>query len=63
MEKDVKMRKVDVEKLTDEQAEKLMQKLSKELDVITSRAAEDANKLLNRYGLKVKIGIVIDKSK
>lgn len=55
-------RKRDLSNLTNEQVEALQGKLSLKLLEILRRAGEDANLLLNQYGMEVKIGYVLKES-
>jgi len=48
-------RKVDVSKLTVDQADKLSEQIGKELSKIMDEANLKCNKLLNVYGLQTKI--------
>lgn len=52
----LRKRKVDVSKLNMEQVEKLQEEIGKELSKIFDEAGQKANKLLNIYGLEIKIG-------
>lgn len=48
-------RKVDVEKLTNEQADQIGEEIGRKLSDIAKEAAEKANKLLKIYGLETKM--------
>jgi hypothetical protein len=53
-------RKVDVEKMDDKALEKTQDELSKKIIEIADKACEDANKLLNIYGLQAKMQIALE---
>lgn len=52
-------RKVDVDKLSVEQAEKLSKQIGQEVAKIMDEANSKCNKLLNIYGLQTSIGYEI----
>lgn len=54
-------RKRNLEVLSQEQLTQLEEKLSQKLTEILKNAHEEANKLLNLYGMKVKIAYELDK--
>jgi hypothetical protein len=53
-------RQVDVEKMDDQTLEKTQAELSKKVMEIVDKACEDANKLLNIYGLQAKMQIALE---
>jgi len=55
-------RKVDVEKLDDEQIEVVQDQVSAKIREITDKAVKDANKILAIYGLSCKMQIKIEES-
>lgn len=56
-----RVRKVDVEKLSQDQLDQLMIQMSDEINQIVDSACAKANSLLNIYGLETKMQIVIQK--
>lgn len=54
-------RKLDVEKLTLEQADALSVQISEKVKEINDKAINEANRFLNVYGMEAKMVIVIDK--
>ena len=56
-------RKIDVEKMDISQADVLQKQLSAKLTQILENAAKEANKILNIYGMEVKIGFTVKKAK
>lgn len=56
-------RKVNVEKLDDKTVNNLEIELSKKVTEICDKACEDANKLLNIYGLQAKMQIALEEKK
>ena len=56
-------RKVNVEKLDDKTVDSLQVELSKKVTEICDKACEDANKLLNIYGLQAKMQIALEEKK
>jgi len=60
--KDLKDRKrsIDVNKLTEEQLVEIQTLLGDKIRKIVDIACEDANKLLNVYGLRTKMEIVLE---
>ena len=56
-----RVRKIDVDKLTIEQAEKLSEQIGKEISKIMDDANSSCNKLLGVYGLQTKISYEIVK--
>jgi hypothetical protein len=53
-------RKINVEKLTDEQLEAAIASVSGKIGKITDKAITEANKLLARYGLVCKMQIAFE---
>ena len=53
-------RKVDIEKMSMEEADRLSQMLGAKLRGMLDEAAEKANSLLRIYGMKCKIAYVIE---
>jgi hypothetical protein len=51
----VRVRKVDVSKLSDEQLEKLQKAISDKIIHIINKANEDANKILSIYGMETQM--------
>jgi hypothetical protein len=56
----VEERKIDIEKLTEEQFEAAVQAVGKKVNEKVDAVCEEANKLLKRYGLSCKMHVVID---
>ena len=56
-------RKVNVETFTIQQADELQAQLSKKLSQILENAGKEANKILNIYGMEVKIAYSLKKQK
>ena len=52
-------RQVDVDKLNEEQLQQLIDKLGSKVRGMVDETCERANKLLNVYGLQVKMEVVI----
>ena len=48
-------RKVDLDKMSEEQIGMLEKKMSEKLQDILSRASKEANNFLNIYGIEIKI--------
>jgi hypothetical protein len=48
-------KKVNVEKLTEEELQKVQELISSRVSNILNKADKDINKLLSRYGLKAQI--------
>lgn len=55
-------RSVDVEKMTVEEASVLQKQISAKLIQILENASNEANKFLNIYNMKVKIGYSLEKA-
>lgn len=55
------MNKIDIEKLTDKQLLKVQETISKRLSAILNKADRDANKVLEKYGLKAQIVFELSK--
>ena len=55
------MNKIDVEKLNEEELQKLQELISVKISAILNKADEDANKLLSRYGLKAQLILELSK--
>jgi hypothetical protein len=53
-------RKVDIDALPIESIEQISAKLGEKLGAILQRAAEEANKFLNIYGLTVKVSYQVE---
>lgn len=51
----VRVRKVDVEKLSEEELAKLQQAISEKIIKIINKANEDANKILSIYGMETQM--------
>lgn len=51
----VRVRKVDVEKLSDDELAKLQQVISDKVIKIINKANEDANKILSVYGMETQM--------
>ena len=51
---------VDVEKLSEEQLKNIQENLVKKVTEIVDKACEDANKLLNIYGLQAKMKFALE---
>jgi phage-related minor tail protein len=56
-----RVRKVDIEQLTEEQVSELTIEMSKIINSIVDEACAKANSLLNIYGLETQMQIVIKK--
>lgn len=54
-------RKIDVNAMDDNQLESTISALSNKITGRVEDLAEDINKTLKRYGLKCKLGLVIEK--
>ena len=57
----VRIRKVDVEKLSDEELLKLQAAISDKIVNIINKANKDANKILNIYGMEVQLVMELKK--
>lgn len=55
-----RVRKVDINKLSDEELLALEERIGKKITNITDDAVKQANKILNIYGLRAKMQIVIE---
>lgn len=55
-----RVRKVDLNQMNVEQAEAISEQIGIKIREICDKAIEDANKLLNIYGLSAKMQIVIE---
>jgi hypothetical protein len=53
-------RKINIDKLDNNQLETAIEKISIEINKEVDYACEKANKLLNRYGLQCKMAVVIE---
>jgi hypothetical protein len=51
----VRVRKVDVEKLSEEELTKLQEAISQKIIKIINKANEDANKILSVYGMETQM--------
>ena len=60
MEK-IRVRKVDVDNLSDEELLKLQATISDKIVAIINKANNDANKLLNVYGMEVQLVMELKK--
>jgi len=49
------MNKLDIEKLSQEELDKLQETISAKLSAILNKADKDANRLLGKYGLKAQM--------
>lgn len=58
--KDGRVRKVDVNKLTFEQTDQLSEQIGGKVRDICDKAVAEANKLLNIYGLQCKMQFVLE---
>lgn len=54
-------RKVDIEKLTPEQADQISVQIGEKVKEINNKAVAEVNRLLNIYGMEAKMSIVIAK--
>lgn len=54
-------RKVDIDKLTPEQADEISAQLGSKVREINDKAIGEVNQLLNIYGMEAKMSIVIGK--
>jgi len=55
-----RVRKVDIDKLSDEELKALEERIGKKITNITDDAVKRANQILNIYGLRAKMQIVIE---
>jgi hypothetical protein len=55
-----RIRKVNINKMSDEELEALEERIGKKITNITDDAVEQANKILKIYGLRAKMQIVIE---
>ena len=53
-------RKIDVEKMSEEQLEKAILNISNKIKIDLEELINKSNQLLNRYGLACKMNILID---
>jgi hypothetical protein len=53
--------KIDIEKLSEKELQKVQELISKKLSVILNKADKDANKLLAKYGLKAQLVFELSK--
>lgn len=60
---ETRTRKVDVEKMDAEKVEELSEKIGTKVKDIVDKAVEDANKILNVYGVEAKMEISIQDKK
>lgn len=51
----VRVRKVDVEKMSEEELAKLQEAISQKIIKIINKANEDANKILSIYGMQTQM--------
>jgi frataxin-like iron-binding protein CyaY len=61
MERKRKVTQEQLEKMSEEQLQKIEEKLGSKLREMVDRTCEEANKLLEIYGLQTKMQIVIEK--
>lgn len=54
-------RKVDIDKLTPEQADQLSAQIGEKIREIADKAVEDSNRILKIYGMEAKMAIQIGK--
>ncbi len=55
-----RVRKVDIDKLSEEELKALEERIGKKITGITDDAVEKANQILSIYGLRAKMQIVIE---
>ena len=53
-------RKIDVDKLTDEQFEAAIKNIADKMSEDLKEVVDKSNKLLNRYGLACRVNLVVD---
>jgi len=53
-------RKIDVDKLTEEQLEAAIKKITEKMNADLKEIVDSSNKMLNRYGLACRINLLID---
>jgi len=58
--KDIKKMKEKIEKMSKEELEKIQVKVTPILRGIVDKAVEDANEILNQYGLRSKMQFLIE---
>lgn len=56
-----RIRKVDVEKMTPDQADALSKQIGEKVRGIADKACDEANKILNIYGMQAKMQFVFEK--
>jgi hypothetical protein len=56
-----RVRKINLENLSDDQLQNLTKQLGDKLAKMIDSVTEDANKMLKIYGLKAKIGFVLER--
>ena len=57
----VRVRKVDIEKLSNEELEKIQAAISGKIVNIINKANEEANRVLNVYGMEVQLVMELKK--
>jgi len=55
-----RVRKVDLEKLSEEEADQLSQRIGEKLRQIMDKACDEANRIAQIYGIQVKMQFLIE---